>query len=104
MSSRRAARAALTPASRLPAHDHEGRAVAVLRSGPGEPVWRDVDALREVFGDLVDGRVESRLRMGGRVDGRITDTWAVAHGFESTASPGTVDWRALRAFLEGDER
>ncbi|WP_235432301.1 hypothetical protein [Nostocoides japonicum] len=76
--------------------------VNALRNIPiGDPLWRDVDALRAVFGELVDGRVERRVRMGRHAYNAIREPWAMANGFESKKDPGRADWHALRAFLEG---
>lgn len=79
------------------------RDVALMRTPVGDPAWRDLAQLRAAFGDLVDTAVETRLRAGGRVDSHLKGRWAIAHGFESETYPGTAEWRALRAFLEGDE-
>lgn len=63
------------------------------------PVWHDEDLLLARFPDLVDDRVVSRLRMGGRVDQQVMSHWAMSNGYASKQYPGMPDWRALRAAM-----
>ena len=63
------------------------------------PFWENLEDIVEVFGEYVhpEERASPIFTAHPRgLYGRVLSRWALAHGFESTTYPGTVDFRALR--------
>ena len=82
----------------------KARGVAVVQHGgiPDEllsrlhPIWKDPDAVREMFGRYVNAADLSGLRRHN-LHGRVLSVWAVRNGYESEQYPSSPDWHRLRA-------
>lgn len=60
------------------------------------PIWKDLDAVRKVFGEYLTEADLSGLRRHDLCN-RVLAVWAVRNGFESEQYPGSPDWHRLRA-------
>lgn len=60
------------------------------------PLWADVAAVREMFGQYLTEADLSGLRRHN-LHNRVLAVWAVRNGFESEQYPGSPDWHRLNA-------